>query len=88
VKAQIVTDDEAGEGIIRGGRGMREQRFFHQNGSAEISLGELLKRFGMLRCFRGDNRISRMGAGDRAGDGCVLAIAATADRRHAVAEFA
>ncbi len=66
---------------------MREDRLLHQNGSAEISLGELTKRFGMLRRFRRDNRISGTGGGDRAGDRCVVAIAATADRRHAVAEF-
>ena len=41
VKAQIVADDEAGKGIIGSGRRMREERLFHQNGSAEISLREL-----------------------------------------------
>ena len=87
VKAQIVADDEAGKGIIRGRGGMREERLFHQNGSAEIGLGELPKGFGVLRRFGGDDGISRMDSRDRVGDGRVVAVAATADRRDAMAEF-
>ena len=52
-----------------------------------FGLGELSKGFGVLRRFGGDDGISRMDSRDRVGDGRVVAVAATADRRDAMAEF-